>query len=112
MSSSSEGLSASQFTDRTMLNDLLQQRGLLIGAGVALILVLLFMRRSGSSDEEQAARRLVRDFRKVDDADDARALLGSQLPTIVRPALLALLEVLEDQVEQGFRRLERQLSHM
>jgi hypothetical protein len=71
------------------------------------------MRRSGGgSDEQQAARRLVRDWRKVDDADDARDLLGSNMPVILRPALLAILEVIEDQVEHGFRRLERQIQHL
>jgi hypothetical protein len=95
-----------------MLNDLLEQRGLLIGAGIALFALLLFMRRSGGSDEEEAARRLVREWRHVDDADDARELLGSNVPVIMRPALLAVLEVIEDQVHQGFRRLERQVQRL
>jgi hypothetical protein len=95
-----------------MLNDLLEQRGLLIGAGIALVVLLLFMRRSGGSDEQEAARRLVRDWRHVDDADDARELLGSNLPVVVRPALLAVLEVIEDQVHRAFGRLERQIQRL
>jgi hypothetical protein len=111
-SAAADSFTAGEFTQRTMLNDLLEQRGLLIGAGIAVAALLLFMRRSGDSDEEQAARRLVRDWRHVDDADDARELLGSNVPVIIRPALLAVLEVIEEQIHQGFRRLERQIERL
>jgi hypothetical protein len=30
----------------------------------------------------------------------------------MRPALLAVLEVIEEQVQQGFRRLERQIERL
>ena len=110
-STSYEPLTASQFTQNTMWSDLLEQRGLLIGAAVAVIGLVWWMRRGSSSDEEQAARRLVRDWRHVDDADDARDLVGSNLPVIFRPALLAILDVVQDQVHSGFRQIERQIEH-
>jgi hypothetical protein len=111
-STSYEPLTASQFTQTTMWSDLLAQRGLLIGAAVGLVGLVWWLRRSSASDEEEAARRLVRDWRHVDDADDARDLVGSNLPVIFRPALLAILEVVQDQVHQGFRQLERQVERL
>jgi hypothetical protein len=107
--SSAEPLSASQFTQRSMMGDLLQQRGLLIGAAAAVGALWLFSRRK--PPEEEAARRLVRDWKHVDDADDARDLIGSNLMPILRPALLTLLDAIEDQVHYGFRQLERQVKH-
>ena len=70
----SESLTSTEFTQRTMLNDLMQQRGLLIGVGVGVGLLLLFLLRR-EPDEKEAARRLVRDWRNVDDVDDARDVL-------------------------------------
>jgi hypothetical protein len=110
-SSNTEQLTASELTQNTMFSDLTQQRGLLIGAGVALAALFLFSRRQ-RPPEAQAARRLVRDWRKVDDAEDARDLLGSNLLTIARPALLLILEEVENQVHHGFRQAERQIKHL
>ena len=93
-----------------MMSDLMQQKGLLIGAGVVIGALLLFRRRS--APEEKAARRLVRDIRRVDDAGDVRDLLGDNLPTIVRPALLMALSEIERQVHRGFRMLEREIEHL
>ena len=110
MTSAGEGFSASDLTQRTMLEDLVQQRAVLIGAAVVVVALWLFSRRK--PPEEEAARRLVRNWRRVDDADDARDLLGSNLGPILRPALLTLLDAVENQVEDGFRRLERQIRHL
>ena len=107
---SSNGLTASEWTQQSMLSDLMQQKGLLIGIGVVVGLALLLSRRS--APEEKAARRLVRNWRHVDDADDVRDLLGENLPPIVRPALLALLEELQRQVHRGFRSLEREIERL
>jgi hypothetical protein len=109
-STSSNGLTASEWTHQSMLSDLMQQKGLLIGIAVVIGLVVLLSRRS--APEEKAARRLVRDWRHVDDPDDVRDLLGENLPTIVRPALLALLEEIERQVHRGFRSLEREIARL
>jgi hypothetical protein len=94
-----------------MLSDVMQQKGLLIGAGVALGVLWLLLRRR-AAPEEKAARRLVRDWRKVDDAGDVRDLLGSNLPTIVRPALLIALHEIERQVHKGFQSLERDIERL
>src|SRR3981081_1630463 len=75
----SESLTSTEFTRRSMLNDLMQQRGLVIGVGLGAGLMLLFWLRR-EPDEKEAARRLVRDWRNVDDVDDARDLLGSNVP--------------------------------
>ena len=109
-STSSNGLTASEWTQQSMLSDLMQQKGLLIGIGVAIGLALLLSRRS--APEEKAARRLVRDWRDVDNPDDVRDLLGENLPTIVRPALLAVLDEVERQVHRGFRSLEREIERL
>jgi hypothetical protein len=93
-----------------MLSDLMQQKALLIGLGVVIGAFLLFRRRS--APEEKAARRLVRDIRHVDDPGDVRDLLGENLPTIVRPALLIALNEIERQVHRGFRKLEREIEHL
>jgi len=93
-----------------MLSDLMQQKGLLIGLGLLVGAFLLF--RPRRAPEEKAARRLVRDIRKVDDADDVRNLLGDNLPTIVRPALLIALDEIQRQVHRGFRTLEREIEHL
>jgi hypothetical protein len=107
---SSNGLTASEWTQRSMLSDLMQQKWLLIGLGAALGLFMLVSRRS--APEEKAARRLVRDWRHVDDPDDARDLLGENVPTIVRPVLLAVLEEIQRQVHRGFRSMEREIERL
>ena len=93
-----------------MFSDLLQQKGLLIGIGVAI--GLFWLLRSRSKPEEKAARNLVREWRHVDDVSDVRDLLGENLPPIVKPALLMALAEIERQIEMGFRRLERQIERL
>lgn len=109
-SAASDTFTPTEWTQQTMLSDLMQQKGLLIGLGVVVGAVLLF--RPRSAPEEKAARRLVRDIRKVDDADDVRSLLGDNLPTIVRPALLIALNEIERQIHRGFDRLEHEIAHL
>jgi hypothetical protein len=109
-SSTSAGLTPSEWTQQTMFSDLMQQKGLLIGIGLVIGAIVLFSRRSAS--QEKAARRLVRDWRDVDDTDDARDLVGSNMPIIVRPALLALLDEAQRQVHRGFRQLEREIDRL
>jgi len=101
---------ATEWTQQNMLSDVLQQKGLIIGVGV--VLVGIFLLRKRSAPEEKAARRLVRDWRHVDDPSDVRHLLGENLPTILRPALLAALAEIERQVAHGFRKLEREIDHL
>ena len=108
--SASDNFTPSELTQQTMLADLMQQKGLLIGLGVVICAFVLF--RPRSAPEEKAARRLVRDIRRVDDADDVRNLLGENLPTIVRPALLIALNEIERQVHRGFRTLEKEIEHL
>jgi len=108
--SSSDNFTPSEWTQQTMLSDVMQQKGLLIGLGVVIGAFFLF--RPRSAPEEKAARRLVRDIRHVDDADDVRNLLGDNLPTIVRPALLIALNEIERQVHKGFRTLEKEIEHL
>ena len=93
-----------------MFSDLMQQKGLLIGAGVVIGFLWLMSRRS--APEEKAARRLVRDWRHVDDAEDVRDLLGDNIPTIVRPALLTALEEIERITHRWFRQLEREIDRL
>jgi hypothetical protein len=110
-SSSSDQFTPTEWTQQNMLSDLLQQKALMIGAGVTLGLFMLLLRRR-SAPEEKAARRLVRDWRKVDRAADVRDLLGSNVPTIVRPALLMALHEIERQVQKGFESLERDIERL
>jgi hypothetical protein len=93
------------------MSDLTQQKGLFIGLGALLVAVFLIRRRS-PAPQAKAARRLVRDMRNVDDAGDVRDLLGSNLPTIVRPVLLLALGEIERQVHRGFVHLEREIEHL
>ena len=109
-SATADNFTPTEWTQQTMLSDLMQQKGLLIGLGVVIGLVILLSRRS--APEEKAARRLVRDWRHVDDPDDARDLLSENVPTIVRPALLAALDEIERQVHRGFRSLERDIERL
>jgi hypothetical protein len=88
----------------------MQQKALLIGTGV--FLVAVWFLRSRSRPEEKAARRLVRDWRRVDDSDDVRDLLGENIPTIVRPALLIALREIERQVHRGLRKIERDIERL
>jgi len=101
---------ASEWTQHNMMSDLMQQKWIWIGLGAAAGVVWLLSRRS--APEEQAARRLVRDWRHVDDADDARDLLGSNIPTILKPALLTALEEIEDLVHGWFDRAEREIDRV
>jgi hypothetical protein len=87
----------------------MQQKGLLIGAGVAILALMLFA-RSRSKPEQKAARRLVRDWRRVDGVDDVRDLLGENVPAIVRPAMLMALAEIERQVHRALRRLEKEVE--
>ncbi|HEV7664157.1 MAG TPA: hypothetical protein VGQ62_11525 [Chloroflexota bacterium] len=93
------------------MSDLLQQKGLLIGLGVVIVAILFFRGRS-SKPEEKAARRLVRDWRHVDDPDDVRDLLGENVPTILRPAMLIALQEIERQVHRGFQKLEHDIERL
>lgn len=108
---SAESLTPSELTQRTWLADISQQGWLLIGAGLAMVaLVMVWVRRPAR--QQQAARHLVRDWGNVDDVDDARDLLGSNLPAVLQPALLVALDEIQRQVERGFRRLERAIEKL
>jgi len=109
-STSSDNVTSTEWTQQNMLSDLMQQKGLFIGLGV--VVLGFWLLRRGSKPEEKAARRLVRGWRKVDDATDVRDLLGDNLPAIVRPALLIALEEIEKQVQHGFRKLEREIQRL
>jgi hypothetical protein len=109
-SSPSEPYTASDWTQQSMLGDLMQQKWLLVGAGVVIAGLWLVSRRSQS--QEHAARRLVRDWTKVDDPDDARNLLGENVPVIMRPVLLSALEELERLVHRWFAHLEREIERL
>jgi hypothetical protein len=89
----------------------MQQKGLLIGLGLTVVAFLVLARRR-SAPEKRAARRLVRDWRRVDDIRDARDLLGSNLPTVVRPVLLVVLGEIERQVHRGFDNIERDIRRL
>jgi|SRR5436305_1707729 len=108
---SSEHLSSSEFTQRTMLEDLTQQRWL-IGVAIGVVFFLLMRMRGGGADQERAARKLVRNLRTIEDVDDARDLIGSNLPPIFRPALLLILDEVERQVKRGFRNMERSIERL
>ena len=110
-SGSSDTFTPSEWTQQNMLSDLMQQKGLLIGIG-AVVLAVLFFRGRSSDSQEQAARHLVRDWRRVDDTEGARDLVGEYLPTVLRPAMLIALEEIERQVQRGFQRLERQIERL
>jgi|SRR5579859_1434021 len=105
-----DAYTATQWTQQSMFGDLSQQKWLLVGAACFIGALVLWSRRS--APEEDAARRLVRDWRHVDDVDDARELLGSNVPTIFKPALLTALEEVEDQVHQWFRRIEKEINRL
>jgi hypothetical protein len=111
MASTSEDYSASDWTQQSMLNDLMQQKWLVAGGAAVLVVLWLFSRRR-SAPEEQAARRLVRDWRNVDDVTDVRDILGDNLPTILRPALLTALEEIEHIVHRWFRQAEREIQRL
>jgi hypothetical protein len=106
----SEALPASDWTRQNMLTDLGQQRMLWAGLGTAAVLFLLFRRRE--DEQEKAARHLVRDWRKVDDLDDAREHLQSNLTPLIRPVLLSLLGELETASHKWLRRVEREIKHL
>jgi hypothetical protein len=101
---------ASEWTQHNMMSDLFQQKWVWIGLGAAAGVAWLLSRRS--APEEQAARRLVRDWRHVDDADDVRDLLGSNVPTILKPVLLMALNQLEDLVHDCFDRAEHEINRL
>jgi hypothetical protein len=88
----------------------MQQKWLFGGAAALIGALWLFSRRP--APQEQAARRLVRDWRHVDDPTDVRDLLGDNLPTILRPALLSGLEEIENIVHRWFRQLEHEIRHL
>jgi hypothetical protein len=111
MATTSEDYSASEWTQQNMLNDLMQQKWLLAGGAALLAALWLFARRR-SAPEEQAARRLVRDWRNVDDVTGVRDLLGDNVPTILRPALLTALEEIENIVHRWFRQAEREIRRL
>ena len=107
----SERLTSTEFTQHTMWSDLTQQRWLMpVGIGIGVLLLVNVMRRP--APQEKAARHLVRDWRNVDDIGDARELIGENVPTIIRPVLLLILEEVERQVRQGFRRVEHTIEHL
>jgi hypothetical protein len=106
----SESMTSSEFTQRTMLSAL-TQRPWLIALGIGMGIFLLTRLRRPPA-QERAARRLVRDLRHVDDVGYARDVLGSNVPIIIQPALLAILEELERLVHRGLRNLERSIRRL
>lgn len=106
-----QGMTADEWTQQTMLSDLRQQPMLLAGAGLALLAIVLYWTRRRPS-QKSAARHLVRDWRGVDDVDDARDLLSANIPVILRPALMVVLEQVEDQVDHWFHQVERAISKL
>jgi hypothetical protein len=110
MASASEDYTASEWTEQSMLSGLMQQKWLIAGAAALVAALLLLSRRP--APEEEAARRLVRDWRNVDDPTDIRDLLGDNLPTILRPALLTALAEVETIVHRWFRQLEREIHRL
>jgi hypothetical protein len=110
MASTFEDYSATEPTQQNVLNALMQQKWLLAGAAAFVAALWLFSRRS--APEEQAARRLVRDWRNVDDVTDVRDLLGDNLPPILRPVLLTALEEIENVVHRWFRQAEREIQRL
>jgi hypothetical protein len=106
----SNDYTASEGTQQSMMGDLMRQKWLFIGLGGVIGLIWLMSRRS--APEEKAARRLVRDLRHVDDADDVRELLGGNVPVILRPVLLSALSEIETYVHQWFRRVERDIERL
>lgn len=111
MASTSEDYTASEWTQQSMLSGLMQQKWLIAGAAALVGAVLLLSSRR-SAPEEEAARRLVRDWRHVDDASDIRDLLGDNVPTILRPALLTALAEMETIVHRWFRQVEREIKRL
>ena len=111
-SSSSDHFTPTEWTQRTMLSDVMQQKGLLIGGGVGVLLFLFLLTRRGPAPEQRAARRLVRDWRKVGNAADVVDLLGANLPAIIRPVLIMALHELERQLRKGFQSLERDIERL
>jgi hypothetical protein len=107
-----ERITPSELTERTALADLSQQRGLLIGVGAAVLALFLFARRRSANEQRKAARHLVRDWRDVDDVDDARDVLTSNVGPLLRPVLLMLLSETEEQLQRYFRRLEKSIEHL
>ncbi|MBV9895901.1 MAG: hypothetical protein JO020_17195 [Chloroflexi bacterium] len=106
-----DSYTASEWTQQTMFGHLSAQKWLIVGAACFVGALWLWSSRR-KAPEEQAARRLVRDWRHVDDVDDARDLLGSNVPTILKPALLTALQEIEDQVHTLFRRAEREINRL
>jgi hypothetical protein len=100
-----------QLAQPSMLEKLGQQRTLLIGGGLTLAALVFLMRRRQPA-QERAARRLVRDWRRVDDLDDARDLLGSNVPAVLRPAMLVILAEVERQVQHALHRVERAIHKL
>ena len=107
----SDSYTASEWTQQTVLGDLTSQKWVWLGAACFVGAFWLWSSRR-KAPEEQAARRLVRDWRHVDDVDDARDLLGSNVPTILKPVLVTALEEIEEQVHQLFRRAEREIDRL
>ena len=106
-----ETMTPSELTQKKMWSDVKQQPMLWAGGALAVVAFLLWWTRREPS-QQSAARHLVRDWRSVDDVDDARDLLGSNVPVILRPALLAGLDAAEAQVETWFRQAERAINRM
>ena len=107
--SDADRLTSSEWTNRTIMDDLMQQKTLLMAVGLTLLGVLFLWSRR-PAPQEQAARRLVRHWRDVDDPDDARDLLADNLPPILQPAMLMALHELRRQVHRGFRTMEREIE--
>jgi hypothetical protein len=109
--SSADRFPSTDWSQPTLLSEVMQQKGLLIGLGLTVVAFLVLARRR-SAPETRAVRRLVRDWRRVDDIRDARDLLGSNLPTVVRPVLLVVLGEIERQVHRGFDNIERDIRRL
>lgn len=92
--------------------NMLMSRNGIMAAGAVLVVLFLLSRRGGDDSSEKAARKFVRDLRKVDSVDDGREHLQSTLLPVLKPVLMVMLSELEDLVEKAFHRANREVKRL
>jgi hypothetical protein len=76
--------------------------------------VIAFLLRRAREDEEPPARalHLARSLAGSDGVDASREFFVDKILPELKPALLAILGELEDAVDQGFRRMEKNIKRL
>jgi len=88
--------------------------GTILATALAAGVIAFLVRRSREEEEEPANRvaKLARNWADSDSMEAGRDFFVDKILPELKPALMAILDELEDAVDKGFRRAEKMVKHL